>query len=52
MEDELFISLLVLGGKGVVHTTAGYMVYAEYSFRNVFNMKKMTFIGVLLISDG
>ena len=38
-EDELFI-LYTSGStgtpKGVVHTTGGYMVYAEYSFRNVF----------------
>ncbi|MBN4066128.1 acetate--CoA ligase, partial [Candidatus Amoebophilus asiaticus] len=38
-EDVLFI-LYTSGStgkpKGVVHTTGGYMVYAEYSFRNVF----------------
>lgn len=38
-EDMLFI-LYTSGStgkpKGVVHTTGGYMVYAEYSFRNVF----------------
>jgi acetyl-CoA synthetase len=38
-EDELFI-LYTSGStgkpKGVVHTTGGYMVYADYSFRNVF----------------
>ena len=38
-EDMLFI-LYTSGStgkpKGVVHTTGGYMVYAEYSFKNVF----------------
>jgi acetyl-CoA synthetase len=38
-EDELFI-LYTSGStgkpKGVVHTCGGFMVYAEYSFRNVF----------------
>lgn len=38
-EDTLFI-LYTSGStgkpKGVQHSTAGYMVYAEYSFRNVF----------------
>lgn len=38
-EDTLFI-LYTSGStgkpKGVVHTCGGYMVYAEYSFRNVF----------------
>ena len=38
-EDELFI-LYTSGStgkpKGVVHTTGGYMVYAEYTFKNVF----------------
>ena len=38
-EDELFI-LYTSGStgkpKGVVHTCGGYMIYADYSFRNVF----------------
>jgi len=38
-EDSLFI-LYTSGStgkpKGIQHTTAGYMVYTEYSFRNVF----------------
>ncbi|MEO1451031.1 MAG: acetate--CoA ligase, partial [Bacteroidota bacterium] len=41
-EDMLFI-LYTSGStgkpKGVVHTCGGYMVYAEYSFRNVFQYK-------------
>jgi acetyl-CoA synthetase len=40
-EDMLFI-LYTSGStgkpKGVVHTCGGYMVYAEYTFRNVFQM--------------
>lgn len=42
-EDPLFI-LYTSGStgkpKGVVHSTGGYMVYAEYSFRNVFQYKE------------
>ncbi|HRH70086.1 MAG TPA: acetate--CoA ligase [Flavobacteriales bacterium] len=41
-EDPLFI-LYTSGStgkpKGVVHTCGGYMVYAEYTFRNVFQYK-------------
>lgn len=42
-EDMLFI-LYTSGStgkpKGVVHTTGGYMVYAEYTFKNVFQYNK------------
>ncbi len=42
-EDPLFI-LYTSGStgtpKGVVHSTGGYMVYAEYSFRNVFQYEE------------
>jgi acetyl-CoA synthetase len=42
-EDVLFI-LYTSGStgkpKGVVHTCGGYMVYAEYSFRNVFQYEE------------
>ena len=41
MEAEDLLFILYTSGstgkpKGIVHTTGGYMVYAEYSFRNVF----------------
>ena len=42
-EDELFI-LYTSGStgkpKGVVHTTGGYMVYAHYTFENIFQVDK------------
>ncbi len=42
-EDSLFV-LYTSGStgkpKGVVHSTGGYMVYAEYSFRNVFQYEE------------
>lgn len=42
-EDPLFI-LYTSGStgkpKGVVHSSGGYMVYAEYSFRNVFQYRE------------
>jgi acetyl-CoA synthetase len=42
-EDELFI-LYTSGStgkpKGVVHTTGGYMVYAHYTFENIFQVGK------------
>lgn len=42
-EDMLFI-LYTSGStgkpKGVVHTTGGYMVYAQYTFQNVFQYKE------------
>jgi acetyl-CoA synthetase len=38
-EDPLFIlyTSVPLENQGMVHTTAGYMVYTAYTFKNVFN---------------
>ena len=51
-EDTLFI-LYTSGStgkpKGVVHSTGGYMVYAEYSFLNVFQYQADDIFGVQLI---
>ena len=45
-EDTLFI-LYTSGStgkpKGVVHSTGGYMIYAEYSFKMFFSIKQMIF---------
>ena len=42
-EDPLFI-LYTSGStgkpKGIVHTTMGYMIYTEYSFKNVFQYEE------------
>ena len=42
-EDPLFI-LYTSGStgkpKGIVHTIAGYMIYTEYSFKNVFQYEE------------
>ena len=45
MESEDMLFILYTSGstgkpKGVVHSCGGYMVYAEYSFRNVFQHKQ------------
>jgi acetyl-CoA synthetase len=53
-EDPLFILYTLAlqeNQKGMVHTTAGYMVYTAYTFKNVLIMKKMIFFGVPLILD-
>ena len=51
-EDPLFI-LYTSGStgkpKGMVHTCAGYMVYASYTFKNIFQYDTMIFTGKLQI---
>jgi acetyl-CoA synthetase len=42
-EDPLFILYTLAlqeNQKGMVHTTAGYMVYTAYTFKNVFNYEE------------
>jgi hypothetical protein len=36
----------------MVHTTAGYMVYTAYTFKNVFNYEENDIFGVRLILVG
>jgi acetyl-CoA synthetase len=39
-EDPLFILYTQENPGGMVHTTAGYMVYMAYTFKNVFNYEE------------
>jgi acetyl-CoA synthetase len=46
-EDPLlfYIRLVLLVNQRMVHTTAGYMVYTAYTFKNVFNYKDNDIFG-------
>jgi acyl-coenzyme A synthetase/AMP-(fatty) acid ligase len=56
MDSEILCSFFILQvtgkPKGMVHTTAGYMVYTAYTFKMFSIMKKTIFFGVPLTLVG